>query len=291
MIQDKVSILIRTFNEGSHILPCSELIFNQTYKNFEIIFVDSGSTDNTISQIKLLQEKNTNVKLVAISKEEFSYGKALNIGIKSSLYDSTYIVLLSAHAYPTSNKWLENFVNYIQKDSTIAGVFGKQQPFESHLTNWIVRYQNNGGYQSFYKNHSFITTESYHFSNANAIINKSVWQVIPYDEDLPYTEDWLWAKECLQKGYKLGYCSTASVYHSHPDSLLQYLKRRKNEILGTNKVIPNTYRKVHFKSLIQNLGIEIIKNFPTNVKKNGLTNGFIFTLIKMLDQLIIYKNT
>ncbi len=42
-----VSVIIPTFNAGEYILDALNSVFNQTYKNLEVIVVDNGSTDNT----------------------------------------------------------------------------------------------------------------------------------------------------------------------------------------------------------------------------------------------------
>jgi len=45
----KVSIVIRTLNESKYLGSLLDAIQNQTYKNVELIVVDSGSTDSTLS--------------------------------------------------------------------------------------------------------------------------------------------------------------------------------------------------------------------------------------------------
>lgn len=42
-----VSIIIVGYNAGKHLSSCLDSIYNQTYKNFEVIFVNNGSNDNT----------------------------------------------------------------------------------------------------------------------------------------------------------------------------------------------------------------------------------------------------
>ena len=43
----KVSIIIRTLNEATHLPELFELINKQSYQNFETVIVDSGSYDGT----------------------------------------------------------------------------------------------------------------------------------------------------------------------------------------------------------------------------------------------------
>ena len=48
-----ISIIIPLFNKEKTILKVLDNIFNQTYKNFEVILVDDGSTDNSLDLISI----------------------------------------------------------------------------------------------------------------------------------------------------------------------------------------------------------------------------------------------
>ena len=118
----KVSIIIRTKNEERWISHCIKRIHTQTYKNYEIILVDSLSTDNTVNKAK----KNKIDKLVEI--KNYKPGLAINEGIRNS--SGELIVILSAHCLPTNNYWLEDLVIAINSDENLAGVYGKQVPMD-----------------------------------------------------------------------------------------------------------------------------------------------------------------
>ena len=51
-MKNLVSIVIRTKNEEKWIESCLKSVFNQNYKNFEVILVDNKSTDNTVKIAK-----------------------------------------------------------------------------------------------------------------------------------------------------------------------------------------------------------------------------------------------
>ena len=116
--EKKVSIIIRTKNEEQWIEMCLRKIYEQTYKNFEIIIVDNLSKDKTLEKIK-----NYKCKIVKINK--FIPGKAINIGISKS--SGEIIVCLSAHCIPVDKYWLKNLVLDLNKKN-IGAVYGKQVP-------------------------------------------------------------------------------------------------------------------------------------------------------------------
>lgn len=62
----KISVVIRTYNEEKHIGEVLKSLNKQTYSNFEVIILDSQSTDNTI---KIAQ--NYDVRIEQIEKKEF----------------------------------------------------------------------------------------------------------------------------------------------------------------------------------------------------------------------------
>ena len=64
------SIVIRAFNEGRHIRRLLEGIRQQTVQDVEVILVDSGSTDDTVSIAE-----SYGAKLVRIAPQEFTFGR------------------------------------------------------------------------------------------------------------------------------------------------------------------------------------------------------------------------
>lgn len=57
----KISVVIRTYNEEKHIGEVLESLKNQTYSNFEVIILDSQSTDNTT---KIAQSYGVSIKQI-----------------------------------------------------------------------------------------------------------------------------------------------------------------------------------------------------------------------------------
>ncbi len=94
------SIVIRAYNEEKHIGRLLEGIRQQTIKDVEIILVDSGSTDRTVSVAEVF-----GAQIVRIPSAEFTFGRSLNFGIQEATRE--LIVIASAHVYPVYPDWLE----------------------------------------------------------------------------------------------------------------------------------------------------------------------------------------
>ena len=85
------SIIVPTFNSSKFIKRCLNSIINQSFKNYEVIFIDDFSTDNTISIIKSYKKKNFYIYRL---KKNSGPGAARNLGIKKAI--GKYISFLDA---------------------------------------------------------------------------------------------------------------------------------------------------------------------------------------------------
>ncbi len=217
----KVSIIIRTKNEERWISHCIKRIHTQTYKNYEIILVDSLSTDNTVNKAK----KNKIDKLVEI--KNYKPGFAINEGIRNS--SGELIVILSAHCLPTNNYWLEDLVIAINSDEDLAGVYGKQLPMDFSSAN------DKRDLLIVFGEDERIQVKDSFFHNANSIIKKDIWSQIEFNEEVTNIEDRVWAKDVIKKGFKLKYIPRAAVYHYHGIHQSGNIERLE----GVTKVIDN----------------------------------------------------
>lgn len=84
------SIIIRAYNEASHLPRLLEGITHQTVKEVEVILVDSGSTDATASLAE-----SFGARVIKIPADEFTFGRSLNLGIQAAKND--FVVIVSAH--------------------------------------------------------------------------------------------------------------------------------------------------------------------------------------------------
>ena len=117
-----VAIIMRSKNEMPHLRAALEMLRVQTYRDFELFAVDSGSTDGSVN---LLRKHCKTGHLTQIAPAHYAPGKVLNTAIARS--GNPIIVLLNADAVPLSKTWLETLLAPIlgnQADAT----FSRQVP-------------------------------------------------------------------------------------------------------------------------------------------------------------------
>jgi glycosyltransferase involved in cell wall biosynthesis len=108
----KASIIIPVYNEEKDIGHCLESLKNQSMKDFEIILVDDGSTDNTVAVVKEFK------KVKVIQGQHKGPGFSRNLGAKSARGE----ILIFVDADMTFDKdYLKNLIAPLQKDDKLIG--------------------------------------------------------------------------------------------------------------------------------------------------------------------------
>jgi glycosyltransferase involved in cell wall biosynthesis len=221
------SIVIRCYNEEKHIGRLLTGITQQTIKDVEVIVVDSGSTDATVSIAQRFS-----AKVIQIRPEDFSFGHSLNVGCEAAGGD--IIVITSAHVYPVYIDWLEKLLAPFA-DPRVALVYGKQRgndrtKFSEHevFAKWFPEMSDSN------QNHPFC-------NNANAAIRRSLWLRIPYNDSLTGLEDLDWAKRAIQSGYKIVYQADAVVIHVHNETPLATYNRYRREAMAFKRIFTDEH--------------------------------------------------
>ncbi|MBR4270179.1 MAG: glycosyltransferase family 2 protein [Clostridia bacterium] len=107
----KVSIIVPAYNASKTIDAALTCLKNQTYKNFEVLAVDDGSTDSTLSILQYWQEQDDRFKAIHI--EHGGVSRARNTGIANATGD--YIQFMDADD-TLSEHMLEKMVSLLEKN-------------------------------------------------------------------------------------------------------------------------------------------------------------------------------
>ena len=78
----KYSIIVPVYNAEQFLERCIKSLIGQTYKNFEVIFINDGSTDRTENIVYKYKEKfeERNIRFVYLKQENGGQAKAMNLG-------------------------------------------------------------------------------------------------------------------------------------------------------------------------------------------------------------------
>lgn len=231
-----ISVVIRNKNEGVILEKILKLLRSVYADDIsEIIVVDNLSTDNSLAVA-------AQYNCTCVTIENFTYGRAINMGIAAA--NEPYVLLLSAHAVPVGNSFFKNTKEMLKQDLSIAG----------------LRYINS--FQNYWRaakdNYEVKDGLRHGLMAACAIVNTSVWEKIPFDESLSFSEDKVWSADVMRQGFKIKDINETFFYSIRRDATGN-LNRWENETLADHiihkKKFPGSARILGGylkKSLLQN---------------------------------------
>lgn len=117
----KVSVFIPCYNAERYIEETLLSILNQTYRDFQIIVIDDGSTDKSAKIVEEYREKDSRIKLL-YNKENKGIAYTRNRGIQEC--DTEFIAIMDADDIAPLDR-LEKEVSYLEKYKNIGAVGGQ----------------------------------------------------------------------------------------------------------------------------------------------------------------------
>jgi glycosyltransferase involved in cell wall biosynthesis len=215
------SVLIPAKNEALNIRSCLDAVFSQSANvEFEVILVDSGSTDGTPEIVG-----GYPVRLYRIPPEEFHHAHTRNY--LATLARGKYFVYLNADAFPVSPEWMNSLLSNFS-DSTVGAVYGR------HLPKANCNLERQAVLSTMYGDERIVKEPArkrelgyryYHLSTVNAAIRRDVWEATGFPEELKIYEDVGIAKRILDGGWKIVYEPSAVVLHSDNHTPKDLFKR------------------------------------------------------------------
>jgi len=200
-----ISVIIRTLNEEKYLEELLNAVRRQKLEEFafEIVIVDSGSTDKTLEIANKYKCRITHIK-----QSDFTFGRSLNDGCEFAKGE------------------IANKASY---------VYGKQVARDT------TKFSEKQIFSKFYPTKSLIPQDGYFCNNANAALKRSDVGKRPFNENLTGLEDMFLAQKLVKKGKQIAYVANAPVYHIHNETWRQVRIRYEREAIALHEIMPNIH--------------------------------------------------
>ena len=207
-----VAVIMRSKNEMPHALPALERLFAQTWRDFVLYNVDSGSTDGTLDVIR----RYNPARLTEIPAKAYVPGKVLNEMIART--SEPVIVFMNADAIQLNEFWLERLLQPIlsgQADAAMSKQWARPD------AKFVVGYD----YRRAYDPRNIKQENEDFFSAVACAFRRELWGKTKFPES-GYAEDLAWAKVCREQGARFKLVLDSEVEHSHNYTIAE-LHRKK----------------------------------------------------------------
>jgi glycosyltransferase involved in cell wall biosynthesis len=202
------SVILRNRNEERYIGYCIQSLVDFLGDGVEIVLVDNESTDDSIRIVNTFDYLN--IKKVDISKNNYTPGRALNLGVENCTND--YIFVISAHCEIV--KLNPNEVIEELSLTDVVAIWGKQVPLWNgkRIT---PRYIWSNFTDKSTVNYFCENEDRYFLHNGCAFYNKHDLIDYPFGEHHSGKEDRFWVNDMIGRDNKVVYNPDIVVNHHY----------------------------------------------------------------------------
>jgi rhamnosyltransferase len=207
-----VSVIMRTKNVDWVISEALSSLFQQQWTDFELIVIDSGSEDHTLTHLKAYPHR-----LIRIPPQNYYPGRVLNKAIAASRGE--LIVFQNADVVPLNAQALGNLLQPLHNNPAVQASFARQLP-RPEAAAWVRR-----DYAAAFPD-SGEAPPWMTYSLPFAAMRRSAWLQQPFYDWAWGSEDTEWGKRARQRGWQVAYAVNSLVMHSHNYTLPEIFGRR-----------------------------------------------------------------
>tara|TARA_R110002126_G_C10479673_1_gene501787 strand:- start:2862 stop:4475 length:1614 start_codon:yes stop_codon:yes gene_type:complete len=249
MKKNLVSIVMPTYNDAKYLNKAIDDILNQTYKNFELIIVNDGSTDNTEDIINNYAKTDDRIKY--LKKSNGGTGSALNLGFDNA--NGEFGTWVSSDDEKTET-FVEDLVECLKKNRDVE--FACSAFFSKYLNKIFKPYHHNGSMFLFcngLQHDSSVSKKTHITSDWSKINNAACFQGVcfmftmrlknkcgPYI-DIPGEDYHMTMKMGLNS--RVCYLDKVLGVHNNPEDSLSMMNR--SCVAGANILTRKMYKESH----------------------------------------------
>lgn len=192
-----VSVVIRNRNESRYLRKVLTALSMQHSPVGEVIVVDNESTDDSVAVAK-----SFGARIVPIASGDFTYGRALNVGIAAAR--RPLVLILSAHSVPVGPSFVARAIEPFA-DPLVAATNCLNSASTGELAEWTTerRIAAPAAWESLFRDGLI---------NRAAVIRRDLWCRFPFHESLVASEDTLWSHQVIDAGYAIQWTTACYVY-------------------------------------------------------------------------------
>ena len=241
------TIIIPTYNRGSKILNALGSLQNQTFKDFEVVIVNDGSTDNTKEILdEHLPEFDLKVRVI----NQVNSGRAEVRNNGASVAAGAILIFMDDDMRHEDNAIEQHVSHHVSRPDTI--LVGNQVEDLRIATTDMQRYRaaisNEWSIKIGVKEGPLIA-DNLHITAANFSISKKIFfQVGGFDRNLSDTEDYDFAMRAFEQGVPVYYNENIIGWHDDFVTCRSYIERRKQYIRShkyLKSIKPGLYSKFY----------------------------------------------
>ncbi len=232
-----ISIIMRSYNEAWALKGTLPALQGQQYPHWELIVIDSGSTDGSQELIRAVEPAH----FVQITPKEYNPSRVMNHGMRLAKADRC--LFLNADATPQGSDWLPKLAAPLDNPQ-VAAVFGRQIPRPDCEAVYACDYE-----RCFGPNRESAAWDHF-FSMVSSGLRRDVWSLRGFREDLQYAEDDEYTRWCVARGYEIRYVEDAVVMHSHNYTVEQARRRSFGDARAIARAWPSRPPGVHWVRVV-----------------------------------------
>ncbi len=277
----RISVIIPTYNRGAVLERAIKSVLNQSYRNFEIIVVDDGSTDNTH---RILEKYSRQIRY--FSQLHSGVSSCRNFGLEKS--EGTWVAFLDSDDYWLPEK-LERQIQFVQQHPEFL-IVQTDEKWIRHgkFVNPMKKHRKYGGW--IFKQCLPLCI----VSPSAVMVHQRVFNDVGvFDENLPVCEDYdLWLR--ISRKYPIGLIEEKLIVKTggHSDQLSrQYWGMDRYRIMALENILNNELSAEQYGLVLK----EIIKKLTVletgRRKRHDLPNIFAGKLSEYRSKLEHFRTT
>ncbi len=275
-----VSIIMPVYNNEKYLSGAIESVLNQTHKNIELLILDDGSTDSSLSIIENYAMHNKNIRLVSRDNK----GVANSIDELLKYVKGDYIARMDGDDYSFPDR-IEKQLKYLKENSDVGlvGSFVEVELTDYKNKDDVKLCEDIFNFKIDDKNPSIKFLNGHRICHGTFMCRAKIFEEVKYNINLNSSEDLDFIFNLISKNFKVGIIEKRF-----------YLNRVDSEFVHRQKYLNEKYNEEILKSKLKFLQ-SYIKNREVCIVGKSKYSNTLYKILKnnniKIGDSIIYEYT